>query len=72
MNRLTRLHQEKTNVDSCYEPTASNYYDIVTKLGQIEDILENYGINELWELEMILDYYEHRYDSVETRRKEYE
>lgn len=70
MNRLTRYHQERTNEDSCYEPTASYYYDIVTKLGQIEDILEDYGINELWELEMILDYYEHRYDDVQTRRKE--
>lgn len=46
-----------------------NYYEnIFIKLGQLEDLLEKYNVNEMWELEMILDYYEHRYDNVQTRR----
>lgn len=66
MNRLT------------YKELMSGYYpnedildtDCFDKLGQLEDLLEKYNVNELWELEMILDYYEHRYDDVQTRRKE--
>lgn len=51
-----------------FEPI--NHNDVCDKLGQLEDLMEKYNINELWELEMILDYYEHRYDDVQTRRKE--
>ena len=70
MSRLTRYHQEGllTDEDGYYEPNASNYYDIVIKLGQIEDILEDYGINDLTDLEIALDYYDHRFDGVHTER----
>lgn len=41
---------------------------ICDKLGLIEDLMEKYNINDLVELEIALDYYEHRYDNVQTRR----
>lgn len=40
----------------------------MNKLGKIENLMEKYKINDLTELEIALDYYEHRYDKVETRR----
>lgn len=47
---------------------APTYQEIYTKLGKIEDLMERYNINDLAELEIALDYFEHRYDKVETRR----
>ena len=47
---------------------APTYKEIYTKLGQLEDLMEQYNINDLAELKIALDYYEHRYDKVETRR----
>ena len=42
---------------------------VYNKLGQIEDILEEYGIEDLTDLKIALDYYNHRYDSgVYTER----
>lgn len=41
---------------------------IFNKLGQIEDILEEYDIKDLAELKIALDYYNHRYDGVSTKR----
>lgn len=35
---------------------------VYNKLGQIEDILEEYGIEDLTDLKIALDYYNHRYD----------
>lgn len=45
MSRLTRYHQESllTDEGGYYEPNASNYYDIVVKLGQIEDLEDELG-----------------------------
>ena len=70
MSRLTRYHQESllTDEGGYYEPTASNYYDIVTKLGQIEDVFEDYGIKDLTDLVIALDYYDHRFDGLHTER----
>lgn len=63
-----------TNKDLIFEGGRSNcktlFDKVYRKLGQLEDLMEKYNVNELWELEMILDYYEHRYDDVQTRRKE--
>ena len=42
---------------------------VYNKLGQIEDILEEYDIEDLTDLKIALDYYNHRYDSgVYTER----
>lgn len=41
---------------------------IFNKLGQLEDLMEKYNIDDLVELEIALDQYFHRYDKVETRR----
>lgn len=70
MSRLTRYHQESllTDEGGYYEPNSSNYYDIIIKLGQIEDILEEYDIKDLTELKIALDYYDHRYDGISTKR----
>ena len=60
MTRLTRYHQEGLLVDEggYYEPDKSNYMDITNKLGQLEDLMEQYNINDLVELKIALDYYE--------------
>ena len=42
--------------------------EVCNKLFQLEDLLEKYGIEDLAELEIALDYYYHRYDNVQTRR----
>lgn len=44
---------------------------VYNKLGQIEDILEEYGIEDLTDLKIALDYYNHRFDGgVYTKRKD--
>ena len=43
--------------------------DCIDKLGQIEDLMEKYEINDLVDLEIALVYYNHRYDGgVYTER----
>lgn len=42
---------------------------VYNKLGKLEDIFEEYGIEDLTDLKIALDYYNHRYDSgVYTER----
>lgn len=42
---------------------------VYNKLGKLEDILEEYGIEDLADLKIALDYYNHRYDGgVYTER----
>ena len=45
MSRLTRYHQESLLTDEgCYyEPNSSNYYDIIIKLGKLEDLEDELG-----------------------------
>lgn len=73
MSRLTRKnkYEGETLYGSPIETKCDDFdqlQNVYNKLGQLEDLMENYNINELWELEMILDYYEHRFDDVQTRR----
>ena len=69
MNRLT-------NKKTVYHETAKSVNDKVlcanalNKLGKIEDLMEKYEIEDLAELTIALDYYDHRYDNVQTRRVE--
>lgn len=35
---------------------------VYNKLGKLEDILEEYGIEDLTDLKIALDYYNHRFD----------
>lgn len=68
MSRLTHKLDEK------YYPIMNQYgydnvrRDIYTKLGKVEDILEEYGIEDLTDLKIALDYYNHRYDGLHTER----
>lgn len=64
MNRLTRLE------NGIYNANKELLYvsEIMNKLGQLEDIMEKYEINDLTDLEIALNYYDHRYDDVQTRR----
>lgn len=63
---MDRLTWKKT--EGFYISNAPCTDDLKNKLGQLEDLMEKYDVNELWELEMILDYYYHRFDDVQTRR----
>lgn len=68
---MSRLTKKEKRVDYFtgleFEYDTDDLYAI-DKLGQIEDILEEYDIKDLTELKIALDYYNHRYDKVETRR----
>lgn len=63
MSRLTKKIDE-----GFYVSNAPCTDDLKYKLGQIEDILEEYDIKDLAELKIALDYYDHRYDGVSTKR----
>ena len=63
MSRLTKKLDE-----GFYVSNAPCTDDLKNKLGKLEDLMEQYNINDLAELKIALDYYEHRYDKVETRR----
>ena len=65
MSRLTNKNTMIIGARSGYKTLFTNVYN---KLGKIEDLMEKYNINDLIELEIALDYYEHRYDNVQTRR----
>jgi hypothetical protein len=77
MDRLTKRYSDNSGYDTVkstdghgheIEVDLDPYYDCVNKLGQIEDLLEKYEINDLTDLEIALDYFEHRFDDVQTRR----
>ena len=63
MSRLTKKIDE-----GFYVAFVPNTDTLKGKLGRIEDLMEQYNINDLVDLEIALNYYEHRYDKVETRR----
>ena len=59
-HRLLELYVAKENVPQ---------HIAFDKLGKLEDILEEYGIEDLTDLKIALDYYYHRYDGgVYTER----
>ena len=78
MNRLT--NKKIANIEKDYfiamkkeeyleqVKNAPAYEEIYKHLSKYEDLLEKYGIEDLVELQMALDYYYHRHDKVETRR----
>jgi hypothetical protein len=61
MSRLTKKGTRMVN-----DFREADWYN---KLANLEDILEEYGVEDLTELKIALDYYEHRYDGgVYTER----
>jgi hypothetical protein len=56
MSRLTKKY------DGEDVEVIGNEYKAFQKLGDLEDILEEYGIEDLTDLIIALDYYNHRYD----------
>lgn len=69
MSRLTKKEKQIdyfTGIEFNYQ--TDDLY-AVDKLGKLEDILEEYGIEDLTDLKIALDYYNHRYDGgVYTER----
>lgn len=47
-----------------YEDT----WELIQELGKLEDILKEYGIEDLTDLKIVLDYYNHRFDGLHTER----
>lgn len=75
MSRLTKKvskMEAMLEYGSEYIPSENCHseFELYCKLGKLEDLMEQYNINDLTELIIALDYYEHRYDNVQTRRKE--
>lgn len=71
MNRLTRPFKNNKSIYTPYNDErnlTSIVWNLCQKLGQLEDLMEKYNIDDLVELEIALDQYYHRYDKVETRR----
>lgn len=80
MSRITKGCEKHNNeyisyiADSSMYPEMMGYeqtqadIDAINKLGQIEDLMEKYNIDNLVDLEIALNYYNHRYDDVQTRR----
>lgn len=69
MSRLTNKNMIISGARSGCKTLFTNIYN---KLGKVEDLMDKYNINDLVDLEIALDYYEHRYDKVETRKIEVE
>ena len=67
MSRLTKKIENPQYMND-YELLVAHAYHLYNKLGKLEDLMEKHKINDFVELEIALDYYEHRYDKVETRR----
>lgn len=63
---MDRLTWKKT--EGFYISNAPCTDDLKNKLGQLEDLMEKYEINDLTDLEIALLYYYHRFDDVQTRR----
>jgi hypothetical protein len=62
MSRLTKKY------DGGDVEVIGNEYKAIHKLGKLEDILEEYGIEDLTDLKIALDYYNHRFDGLHTER----
>ena len=74
MNRLTRkVEYEGETLYGSPIGTKCDDFDqlqnVYNKLGEIEDLMEEYGINDLVDLKIALDYYDHRFDGVHSERK---
>lgn len=63
---MDRLTWKKT--EGFYISNAPCTDDLKNKLGQLEDLMEKYNIDNLTDLEIALLYYYHRFDDVQTRR----
>lgn len=63
MNRLTRKLGE-----GFYVAFVPNTDTLKEKLGQLEDLMEKYNIDNLVDLEIALNYYDHRFDDIQTER----
>lgn len=71
MSRLTKKENGIYTFTHADEDRQFVVYDLCKKLGQIEDILEEYGIEDLTDLKIALDYYNNRYDGgIYTERKD--
>jgi hypothetical protein len=62
MSRLTKKY------DGGDVEVIGNEYKAIQKLGKLEDILEEYDIEDLTDLKIALDYYNHRFDGLHTER----
>lgn len=65
---MSRLTNKDIIISGARSGCKTIFTNVYNKLGKIEDLMEKYNINDLVELEIALDYYDHRYDKVETRR----
>lgn len=70
MSRLTRCEPKEHSMFpyQLKDDEISTKLDSIHKLGQIEDILEEYNIKDLTDLKIALDYYNHRFDGLHTER----
>lgn len=70
---MSRLTKYAPNNQSMFpyqlkDDEISTKLDSIHKLGKLEDILEEYGIEDLTDLKIALDYYNHRFDGLHTER----
>lgn len=80
VNGIKTLEQHFENgCDTCLHITKEEALGLIKEFEQlekttakIEELLTKYDIENLVRLEMALDYYEHRFDDVQTRRRENE
>jgi hypothetical protein len=68
MSRLTKKENNIYTFTHTNENRQFVVYDLCNKLGKLEDILEEYGIEDLTDLKIALDYYNHRFDDLHTER----
>lgn len=75
MSRLTKKLTTNSNYEIqllqrglTYVTNTPYNEQIIHKLGKLEDILEEYGIEDLTDLKIALDYYNHRFDGLHTER----
>jgi hypothetical protein len=68
MSRLTKKYEDNSGYKPIYDDDRLDGYDCIDKLGKLEDILEKYGIEDLTDLKIALDYYNHRFDGLHTER----
>jgi hypothetical protein len=71
MSRLTRCdgrYLYGNNYYSIIPDPSLSVSECIDKLGKLEDILEEYGIEDLTDLKIALDYYNNRFDGLHTER----
>lgn len=67
MSRLTKKIENPQYMKD-YDILVAHDYHLYNKLGKIEDLMEKYNIEDLTDLEIALDYYNHRFDGLHTER----